>query len=66
MDKKKGIKKTKQQVEAMKAIDTHKGEKLKTPFQVHCSGGKMPAIEQYCCKLQLKVCHKSLVVDVGQ
>ncbi len=54
-DKKKGIKKTKQQVKAMKVIYTCKGEKSKTPFQVHRSGGKMPAIEQYHCKFQLKV-----------
>ncbi len=54
-DKKKGIKKTKQQVKAMKVIDTCKGEKSKTPFQTRCSGGKMPAIEQYCCNFQLKV-----------
>ncbi len=53
--KKKGIKKTKQQVKVMKVIDTCKGGKSKTPFKVHCSCGKMPAIEQYCCKFQLKV-----------
>ncbi len=28
---------------------------MKTPFQVHHSGGKMPTNNQYCCKFQLKV-----------
>ncbi len=41
-DKKKGIKKTKQQEKVMKVIDTCEGEKLKTPFIAHCIGGKMP------------------------
>ncbi len=39
----------------MKVIDTCKGEKSKTPFQARCGSGKIPAIEQYCCKFQLKV-----------
>ncbi len=39
----------------MQVIDTCEGEESNTPFQAHCSGGKMPAIEQYCCKFQLKV-----------
>ncbi len=54
-DKKKHTKKTKQQEKAMKVIDTHEGEKSKTSFKVCCSGGKMTAMEQYCCKFQLKV-----------
>ena len=48
-DKKKGTKKTVQKEKATKVIDTRKGEKSKTPFQAHCSGGKMPANELYCC-----------------
>ncbi len=39
----------------MKVINTCIGEKSKTTFKVHHSGGKMPAIEQYCCEFQLKV-----------
>ncbi len=39
----------------MKVIDPCKGEKSKTLFQVHHSGGKMLANEQYGCKFQLKV-----------
>ncbi len=39
----------------MKVIDTCKGEKSKTLFQAHRSGGKMPANELYCCEFQLKV-----------
>ncbi len=46
-DKKKVTTKTKNHVKTMKVIDTCEGENLKTPFQVHCSGGKMPATEQY-------------------
>ena len=54
-DKKKGTKKTKQQVKAMKMIDIREGEKSKTPFQACRSGGKMPTNDQYLCKFQLKV-----------
>ncbi len=39
----------------MKVIDTHEEAKSKTPFKAHCSGGKMPAHEHYCCKFPLKV-----------
>ena len=54
-DRKKFTKKTKQQVKEMKVIDTREGEKSKAPFQARRSGGKMPAIEHYRCKFQLKV-----------